>query len=85
MGGYFFVERPEPTPRWLNKVFDLLYDEGWQGHFFNEIRVDCRGEIKVVRREDFTAVIDERKGKVFHNSGMRKGSGKIEDLEEFEP
>ncbi|MFB6100807.1 MAG: hypothetical protein ABEK16_06070 [Candidatus Nanohalobium sp.] len=34
VSGYFYVERPNPTPDWLEKIFDLLKEEGWQGHSF---------------------------------------------------
>ncbi len=82
-GGYFFIETPNPNPEWLNRVFDLLKDEGWMGYRFNEIRGNCRGEIEVLDKEEFTAVIDEKTGKVLHNGGLSKGDGKIEVLEDF--
>lgn len=83
-GGYLFIETPGPHPDWINRVFSLLREEGWQGHSFNEIRVDCRGDIEIEKAEDYTAVIDRQEGKVFHNRGVRKGSGKMESLEEWE-
>lgn len=82
-GGFFFIETPNLNPEWLNKVFDLLKDEGWMGYGFNEIRGNCRVEIEVLDEEDFTAVIDEKTGKVFHDRGLSKGDGKVESLEKF--
>lgn len=82
-GGYFFIEKPNPTTEWLNKVWDLLQELGWQGYSFNEIRSNCRENIKIIRYGDYTAVIDREKGKVFHNRAKPKGAGAIEDLENF--
>ncbi|QGA80044.1 hypothetical protein [Candidatus Nanohalobium constans] len=82
-GGYFFIERPEPGPDWLCKIFEMLKREGWQGHSLHEMRVECRGEIEIEEGDDWTAVIDNKKERAFHNRGKRKGSGKIERLEEF--
>jgi hypothetical protein len=82
-GGFFFIETPKPNPDWLNNVFELLNEEGWIGYGFNEIRGSCRDKIKILDEEDFTAVVDKKKGRVYHNKGMRKGRGKIENIEEF--
>ena len=82
-GGYFFIETPNPTTEWLNKVWELLQEKGWQGYGFNEIRNGCRGCIKVIRRKDYTALIDKEKKKVFHNRDMPRGAGAIDDLEDF--
>ncbi|WEL19173.1 hypothetical protein [Candidatus Nanohalococcus occultus] len=83
-GGYFFVERPKPSPSWITKVFGLLREEGWQGHYLNEMRVDCRGDIEIRNTEEYTAVIDRAAERVFHNRGTGDGAGKIENLSEFE-
>lgn len=82
-GGFFFIETPNPNPEWMNKVFNLLEEEGWMGYSFNEIRGSCRGEIEVLGKEEYTAVIDEKGGKVYHNQGKRRGDGEVEDIEEF--
>jgi len=84
VGSYFFVERSEPGPEWLCKVFQLLKDEGWQGHSFSEFRVNCRGEIRIEEGENWTAVIDKNKGNVFHNQNKRQGDGDITDLESWD-
>lgn len=84
-GSYFFIETPKPNPDWLNKVFDLLSEYGWQGHAFETIRNQCRREIAVIERKSYTAVIDRKEGKVYHNFNKRKGAGKTDDLEVFEP
>jgi hypothetical protein len=82
-GGYLFVESPGPDPGWLNRVFDALREEGWQGFNFRQLRIDCRGDIEVLEEEEFTAVIDTREGRVFHNRGVQRGSGVVEDLSEW--
>lgn len=82
-GGYFFIETPSPNPDWLNKVWKLLQDNGWQGHSFNEIRSNCREQIKLIRRKSYIAVIDEQSGKAFHNRGKLQGSGTVEDIGDF--
>lgn len=82
-GGYFFIEKPQPNPTWLNKVFDLLMEEGWQGHSFKEIRSNCRGNIEVQDAEDYTAVIDHDRELVFHNRDVPKGSGRKTDLADW--
>jgi hypothetical protein len=84
-GSYFFIETPEPNPGWLEKVFDLLKEKGWQGHAFEDIRNQCRGQITVIRREGYTAVIDRKKQKVYHNYEKPKGSGEKTDLGVFRP
>lgn len=83
VGSYFFVERPEAGPDWLCKAFKLLKDEGWQGHSFKDFRVECRGEIEIEDGESWTAVIDRKTGKVFHNRDKRQGAGEMEELESF--
>lgn len=82
-GGYLFIERPEPTPGWMNKVFELLREEDWQGHAFKEIRVGCRRDIEIEKGENYTAVIDHKNETVYHNRGVPQGSGKKVDLEEW--
>lgn len=82
-GGYLFIERPDPTPGWMNRVFELLREEGWQGHAFNEIRVGCRGDIEIEEGEDWTAVIDHRNGVVFHNKELTKGGGEKTGIEDW--
>lgn len=84
-GSYFFIETPKPDPEWMNKVFDLLRENGWQGHSFEEVRNQCRGLITVVKRETYTAVIDKEKAKVYHNCGKPKGAGETTRLEAFSP
>jgi len=84
-GSYFFIETPKPNPEWINKVFDLLKEKGWQGHAFEVIRNQCRGQITVIKRKTYTAVIDRKEGKVYHNSDKQKGAGKTEELKGFEP
>ena len=82
-GGYFFIEKQYPSPKWMNKVWKLLKEENWQGYSFNEIRGGCRRQIKVIKRKNYTAVIDKEKGKVLHNRGKKQGSGTVEKLENF--
>lgn len=82
-GGYIFVEKPVPTPGWLKKAFDLLREEGWQGYGFREFRVGCREDIEIVTTEDFTAVIDREKEKVYHNKDSPIGSGDITSLKDW--
>lgn len=82
-GGFFFIERPMPDPNWLNKVFDLLREKGWEGYSFQEIRGNCRGDIEIINKDDYTAVIDRKKNMVLHDRDLPKGSGRKEDLEEW--
>ena len=77
--GYFiFIEKPSPGPDWIEKILKMLKEEGWEGKPFKDFRINCRGE-----RERLTTVIDKKEDRVFHNQDMRKGSGKVENLNEF--
>ncbi|MFB6216688.1 MAG: hypothetical protein ABEJ72_06950, partial [Candidatus Aenigmatarchaeota archaeon] len=82
-GGYFFIERADPSPEWIKNAWNLLRENGWQGFSFDEIRGNCRGVVKVLEDEDYTAVIDKARKKVFHNRGLPEGVGDIDKLEEF--
>lgn len=82
-GGYFFIETPNPDTEWLNRVWEHLKELGWQGYSFNDIRSNCRGHIKVIKRKDYSAVIDKKNEKIFHNRAKPKGAGAVDDLDNF--
>lgn len=84
-GSYFYIETPRPAPEWIKKVFELLREEGWQGHSFECIRNNCRGEIFVINRKTYTAVIDMKEEMALHNYKKSKGGGVTEELESFNP
>lgn len=83
-GGYLFIERPDPGPAWIKRIFELLKDEGWQGHSFKEIKTNCRDQIELETNEKWTAVKDTQSGSVYHNRDVSDGSGKIETIDKFE-
>ena len=65
-----FVESSPPSMDWLEKVFKLIKETGSRGivsGVLHEVRIECEDKIEIL--EDYPALVDLEKGKVYFDEG----------------